>query len=196
MTKRTIEIRNMFVSASPNYGEDSCCIYNVAILTPSDGYIEYELRFCHNRMTFDAIETIKSLLVDYRFTRESEACLTDSVPEKNPLRMYLGILAQQIGFKVLVVSEKKIQNRLCGLLGCGSDDEQWLGAVWRRLLKSGRCRWITPAYDEHLRRERGDVRRRMRLVRVGAYYVRLRRLKYQYTLRSRQRAAELSIAGT
>ena len=48
MPKKTIEIRNMFVSMVPNYGEDIGWIYDVAILTPTDGYVEYELRFCYN----------------------------------------------------------------------------------------------------------------------------------------------------
>lgn len=195
MAKRTIEIRNMFVSASPNYGETFCSIYNVAILTPQDGYIEYELRFCHNRLSFAAVETIKSLLVDYRFTRESEVCMTDGVHERNPLSMYFGILAQQIGFKIFRASEKKMSARLCSLLGCAGG-KFWLGSVWRLLVKSGKCKWITPAYDEYLRRESGDIMRRKRLVRVGAYYVRLRRLKYQYTLRSKMRRAESSVACT
>ena len=93
MSKKTIEIRNMFVSMVPNYGEDIGWIYDVAILTPTDGYVEYELRFCYNRMTYVAFETIKSLLVDYRFTGDSEVCMTDNVPMKNPLQMYLSILA-------------------------------------------------------------------------------------------------------
>ena len=93
MSKKTIEIRNMFVSMIPNYGEDIGWIYDVAILTPTDGYVEYELRFCYNKMTYVAFETIKSLLVDYRFTRNSEVCMTDNVPMKNPLQMYFSILA-------------------------------------------------------------------------------------------------------
>lgn len=94
MPKKTIEIRNMFVSMVPNYGEEIGWIYDVAILTPTDGYVEYELRFCYNRMTYAAFETIKSLLVDYRFTDKSKVCMTDNVPMNNPLQMYLSILSQ------------------------------------------------------------------------------------------------------
>ena len=201
MSKRPIEIRNMFVSMVPGYGEDVGWIYDVAILTPSDGYVEYELRFCYNRMTHVAFQTIKSLLSDYRFTAESEVCTTDNVPEKNPLAMYLSILSQQMGFKVLSASPKKISDRLCGVIrgvkkavaGDKSQDRMHFGVIWKYLVESGSCKWITPAYDQYLKGLNGQRRRRKKLVRIGAYYMRLRRLKYQYTRRSRQRAAARAV---
>lgn len=84
----------MFISMVPPYGGTKGATYDVAILTPADGYVEYELRFCYNRMTHVAFDTIKALLVDYRFTADSEVCMTDNVPAKNPLSMYLSILSQ------------------------------------------------------------------------------------------------------
>lgn len=158
MPKKIIEIRNMFVSMVPNYGEEVGWIYDVAILTPTDGYVEYELRFCYNRMTYVAFETIKSLLVDYRFTGNSEVCMTDNVPMKNPLQMYLSILAQQIGFKIHRASPKKISDRMCGIIrgikkrvAADKDPERLhLGVIWKYLVESKSCKWITPAYDRHL----------------------------------------------
>lgn len=198
MSKRPIEIRNMFISMVPAYGGDSGSIYDVAILTPEDGYVEYELRFCYNRMTHVAFDTIKSLLSDYRFTRKSEVCMTDNVPDKNPLRMYISILAQQMEFTVRSASAKKISDRLCGIIHgikkrITYDRElknQHIGVIWNYLVETGKCGWITQAYDEYLAKLGSQQRRRKKLVRIGAYYMRRRRLKYQYTLRSRRRAAE------
>jgi hypothetical protein len=93
MAKHCIEIRNMFISMIPNYGEESGSIFDIGILTPEDGYIEYELRFHYNKITNTAFDTIKSLLTDYRFTNNSEVCMTDNILERNPLYMYLSILA-------------------------------------------------------------------------------------------------------
>lgn len=155
MSKKTIEIRNMFVSMVPNYGEEIGWIYDVAILTPTDGYVEYELRFCYNRMTYAAFETIKSLLVDYRFTDKSKVCMTDNVPMNNPLQMYLSILSQQIGFMIHRASPKKISDRMCGIIrsirkrvALDKDPERvHLGVIWKYLVESKSCKWITPAYD-------------------------------------------------
>lgn len=80
MTKSLTEIRNMFVSSVPGYGRQRCATYDVAILTPTDGYVEYELRFCYDKLTRVAYDTIKSILADYRFTEKSEICMTDNVP--------------------------------------------------------------------------------------------------------------------
>lgn len=198
MSKKPIEIRNMFVSMIPDYGKEIGAMYDIAILTPNDQYIEYEFRFCYNRMTHVAYNTIKSLLVDYRFTNNSEVCMTDNIPHKNPLYMYLAILAQQIEFNICHASIKKISDRLCGITwGIKkriTDDRELtrphIATIWNYLVESGKCGWVTPAYNDYIFTLNSQQRRRKKLVRIGAYYMRLRRLKYQYTLRSKLKALE------
>lgn len=48
----------------------------------------------------------------------------------------------------------------------------FLNQVWRKVVKTGLCPWITKAYDEHLsaRGYRGIIHRK-KLVRLGMYYI-------------------------
>ena len=198
MPKSLIEIRNMFVSAVPGYGRQKCSTFDIAILTPSDGYVEYELRFCYDRMTRVAYDTIKSLLADYRFTEKSEICMTENVSQNNPLSMYLSVISQQMNFKICRVSVKKMSDRLCGIIGGIKSrithdknlDKPHMETIWKYLVKSKGCAWITPAYAEYVATLNSQQRRRKKLVRIGAYYMRKRRLKYLYTVKSKLRAAE------
>lgn len=200
MAKRApIEIRSMFVSMVPPYGGRRGSVYDVAILTPSDKYVEYEFVFQHDRLSNLAIDTIKALMAGYRLTAESSVCMTDSIPARNPLAQYVGILAQQIGFRTWRVGVKKISDRLCRGVNAirrraGKDrralEKAHLEAIWRYLVESGRCGWVTPAYAEYVARLGDQQRRRKKLLRIGAYYMRMRRLWSSYDKRRRTRAAE------
>jgi len=93
---------------------------------------------------------------------------------------------------------KKISDRLCGITASLRSrvkkdknlEKIHIEAIWHNLLDTGKCKWITPAYAEYVKTLNSQQRRRKKLVRIGAYYIRLRRLKYEYTLRSKRRAAE------
>lgn len=197
MAKHRTEIRNMFISLVPEYGKDKGMLYDIAMLSPGDGYVEYEIGIRYDRMTNVAYDTIMSMLSDYRLTPDSEVCMTDNVGRRNPLSMYVQALAQQIGFAVNRVPVEKITARLCGRIrplresapGPNAAQGLRIDAIWRHLVGSGQCGWITPAYDQYLQTLNPHQRRRKKLVRIGAYYVRRRRLMYQYTKRSKARAA-------
>ena len=55
-------------------------------------------------------------------------------------------------------SPKKISDRMCGIIrgikkrvAADKDPERLhLGVIWKYLVESKSCKWITPAYDRHL----------------------------------------------
>ena len=94
---------------------------------------------------------------------------------------------------------KKISDRLCGIIHAlrksvkredKNMEKTHIGAIWNHLVKTGKCPWITPAYNEYVSKLGDQQRRRKKLVRIGAYYICRKRLKYQYTVISKQRAEE------
>ena len=101
-------------------------------------------------------------------------------------------------FTICHASVKKISDRLCGITwGIKKripDDRELtkphIAAIWNYLVESGKCGWVTPAYNDYIFTLNNQQRRRKKLVRIGAYYMRLKRLKYQYTCISQKRAAE------
>lgn len=111
--------------------------------------------------------------------------------------MYLSVISQQMNFKVCRVSIKKMSDRLCGIINSVKSrvaydkklDKPHIETIWRYLVKSKSCPWITQDYAEYVATLNSQQRRRKKLVRIGAYYIRRRRLKYQYTLRSKLRAS-------
>ena len=197
MPKQPIEIRNMFVSTVPTYGNDKNTIYDVGILTPDDRYVEYEFKFNVDRITEYSVKTIKSVFSDYRFTDKSSVCMTDNVSDRNPLYVYCQILAQQIGFHIKRTPAKKISDRMCHLIrGMKTRlredkdlEKSHLYALWNYLVEKEKCGWITLKYDAYLSTLNASQRKRKKLVRIGVYYMRKRRLSYQYSQRSIFRAA-------
>ena len=67
----------------------------------------------------------------------------------------------------------------------------FLNQVWRKVVKTGLCPWITKAYDEHLTaRGYREIIHRKKLVRLGMYYILESNVKCGYDRKKKNVLAE------
>lgn len=69
----------------------------------------------------------------------------------------------------------------------------FLNQVWRKVVKTGLCPWISKAYDEHLTaRGYREIIHRKKLVRLGMYYILESNVKLGYDGRKRAEKPQAS----
>lgn len=70
----------------------------------------------------------------------------------------------------------------------------FLNQVWRKVVKTGLCPWITKAYDEHLTaRGYREIIHRKKLVRLGMYYILESNVKCGYDTKRKNPPTETRI---
>lgn len=202
------QIQSIFVSrrCAAKDGADGNTMIDIAIITENGSYVEYEMRWVKDVMTFDVAKRIRMFFTDYRFTPKTDLCVMDIMQEKEPLYEYFQFLAQQIGFKIHRVNLDKITARLKSqipritIVNERDLDEKSpnaasirLNRIWQNMVSRGRCRWISKQYDQHLQTVSSYIRKHKKILRVGAYYQALKLWKRNADQRywARRDSAEL-----
>ena len=128
-----------------------------------------------------------SLLSDWQVTGATKIYFHENVGPKEPVRMLFKTLAQQFKIRQQTFGTDRMIRRLCHIHAnfINRRDKKtgqyvvkrhgkkyFLNQVWRKVVKTGLCPWITKAYDEHLA-SRGyrEIIHRKKLVRLGMYYI-------------------------
>lgn len=177
-------IKHLFVLNYKSSEKDLNKVIDIAVVTTDGKYVEYEFRITQNDLTFFTVSRFKSLFADFQFTPNSDVCFYDNIREKHPLYMFVSIIAQQMMFPIKWISADKIVGRIGSLFphylnkpvtpghyknvrkGCLRN----IHLIWKRVIRNGRCPWITADYDAYLNTVAQKMRARKRLLRLGAWY--------------------------
>lgn len=168
------EIKFMFILRSPTGSE---CVTNVAILTTTGAYLEYEMTFRKNAITPYSIVQLEGLFSDFVLTASSAVLISENYGESEPLQLYLDIVHHHLRFNMRHVQLDTIVSRICGhhvSIFPGKKTSQitvrYHNAVWKYLIEKKRCPWITQQYEDHLHSMSKYRAREKRLLRLGMYY--------------------------
>lgn len=174
MKKMRHEIKFMFILRSPTGSE---CVTNVAILTTTGSYLEYEMTFRKNAITPCSIIQLEGLFDDFILTSNSFVLISENYGESEPLQLYLDIVHHHLRFKMRHVQLDTIISRICGhhvSIFPGKKTSQitirYHNTVWNYLIEKKRCPWITQQYEDQLKAVSKYRAREKRILRLGMYY--------------------------
>lgn len=177
-----IPIKCLFISKYVKTRSKNPCQYDIAIITPDDKYIEYELVVRQQLLTPFVASRIKQLFSEYRIGYDTSVCITDTILESDPIYVYLTCLGQQIGFDVHTAGVEKILQRIQsyryyifkfkpGMKARRCD----LQKIWRKMVETKLCPWITDRYNERLMKMSDIKIYKKQIIRLGGYYMLIKR---------------------
>lgn len=175
MVKKTrYEIKFMFILRSPTGSE---CVTNVAILTTTGSYLEYEMTFRKNAITPCSILQLEGLFNDFVLTERSAVIISENYGDAEPLKLYLDIVHHHLRFNMRHVQLDVVVSRICGhhvSIFPGKKTSlitvRYHTTVWKYLVAKKRCPWITQQYEDYLSTMSKYRAREKRLLRLGMYY--------------------------
>lgn len=116
-------------------------------MTDNNQYIEYALDFKAKCLTKWVASRIRRLFEPYLIDRNSDIMVNCLLDEDHPLYQYFMILRQHISFKLSSVDLNKIVNRIHYYYKRKTADKSKFNAVWKRVIESKQCPWITQEID-------------------------------------------------
>lgn len=169
---------------------------DVAILTEDNRYAEYELGTRKLEMTPGVQATYHSLMADWQLTPRSKVYFHENIKKNEPVRMLFKAMSQQFKIMQRTVTTDGMIRRLCHIhanfinrksrrqgkyIMKREGNRLYLQKVWRKVVKTSLCPWITKEYDAYLD-SRGymEIKRRKQLLRLGMYYISETNIKSAY----------------
>ena len=157
---------------------------DLAILTDSNQYIEYEIDFRSNKLSKWTLRRIRSIFEPYYLDIRSDVMVNKLLDENQAFYQYLMILKQHIGFKLQHVDLKRVLNRIFYFFEKFKAKKPQFAIVWRRIIDSRRCSWITQQIEYQIQNKGPTDADRIRTVRITMFYMVVKSYLYSKTKKS------------
>ncbi len=160
---------------------------DLSILTDNNQYVEYTLDFKHPHLTKWVAKRIRSLFEPYLIDSKTDIMVSPSMNDTHPLYLYFMILRQHIGFRLSAVDIDKMVGRIHYFYTRKSADKSKFNAVWKRVIESKQCPWITQSVDYQLQNKGRNIAKRIMVSRLTMFYIVVKNHMYRIVKKSQKK---------
>lgn len=178
-------------------------VYDIGMLTSDGRYIEYTVKMQIPHMSLYMERRISDMFVQFSMDRTTNVVFSEHVKEHSPLFIYFEVLQRQLKFNMSHATLDKMFARFwkkfTRVLKTKSDKAAYRKAVregrrpptvkfrystrnllnvWNEIVRRGGCSWISVDAEQTIGLLNAARHNRRKLVRVGVYYMMMKRHLY------------------
>lgn len=163
---------------------------DIAILTDANQYIEYTLDFRLLCLTKYVSRRVRSLFEPYLIDKATDIMVSPMLDEDHPLYQYFMMLRQHIGFKLSTVDVDRAVNRIHYYYTRKTATKSKFNSVWKKVIESGQCPWITKEIDYALMNKGKSTAYRIKVSRMTMFYIVVKNYLYKLTSKAQKNSTK------
>lgn len=161
-----------------------CGTIDLAVLTDSNQYIEYTLKFKTDSLTKWVGKRIRSLFEPYLIDKNTDIVVCRGLDDSHPLYLYFMLLHQHIKFRLHSADLRKIANRVHYFYAQTPVSKATFNKAWQLAVKHKHCPWITQEIDYAIQNKGPSIAMRIKTVRLAMLYIVIKNHLYRVVQKS------------